>query len=93
MCLTLERVKCSDIWCAIPSDSNDLVIEIIIIIIIIIIKVRDRYKKYRNVLKRVIKEAKKTIFPQSNSNLFKQGQNSVENYKKKTLETLRHVTQ
>ena len=26
MQFTLERVKCSDIWCAPPSDSNDLVI-------------------------------------------------------------------
>ena len=26
MYLTLERVKCSDIWCVPPSDSNDLII-------------------------------------------------------------------
>ena len=36
------------------------------------IQIRDYYKKYCNILKRVINEAKKTIFPQSDSNLIKQ---------------------
>jgi hypothetical protein len=36
-------------------------------------QIRDYYKKYSSVLQRVINKAKKTIFPQSDSSLFKQG--------------------
>jgi CRISPR/Cas system CSM-associated protein Csm2 small subunit len=58
------------------------------------IQVRDLYKKILQRTKESNKWGKKTLFPQSNNNIFKQGQRSMENYKiKKTLETLSYMTQ